>query len=51
MTIKRKLLLYKISTGGNLKFGQEYGLAVGKGKMGGFKVTISIPYKEYINWG
>ena len=33
----------------NLKFGQEYGLAVGKGKMGGFKVTISIPYKEYIN--
>lgn len=32
-----------------LKFGQEYGLTVDKGKMGGFKVTISIPYREYIN--
>ena len=49
MTIKEVTALQNIHRRLNLKFGQEYGLAVGKGKMGGFKVTISIPYKEYIN--
>ncbi|HEY8422375.1 MAG TPA: histidine kinase [Thermoclostridium sp.] len=32
-----------------LKFGQEYGVTVDKGSRGGFKVTISIPYRDYVN--
>lgn len=32
-----------------LKFGQKYGVTVDKGSRGGFKVTISIPYRDYVN--
>lgn len=32
-----------------LKFGQKYGLMIDKGSMGGLKVTILLPYKQYRN--